>query len=1021
MKKSPLSLLIVRILLVVLVFFQTAFSGSSVPNPRALKEYWEAYQAFAKKRSAQKMTEYSESLRKFQEEEGKKNRIQWESELSLLKSAVENYKEQLKILPNGDLKADNLLNLSVALNSQSNILDALGLDSVAVRSESIAQLEDHVKSFPENRDHDKALYFLASALEMSGQNGPSLSIWEELSKSRNINIYSIHANLIIADSYFEKDNYARSLSYLKVGLSKQQELATKRFDPLYYEIRYRMAWAYYRSGSLEDCISSSIEIIKANSSDLSPETREGMRKDAINLMANALYEIKDPAKIRSQLVKPDVTTASAEILIKLVEKLQGVDDHSSVNLIVSQLRKGLALSPFYPDILKLWSFSLGQINQIDQKMEVLEDLSLILPKSSLWRSRNSQQLSAIAHMEVLAREGALTAATWHLQRGMETGTKDDFLAADQLFSALETTFISDPEINRWKMNRALAQLQMDKWDEASLSLAKLRGNLTLSESDLQIVAYQQVIVAEKIWRKSYAKSLDSGVNPALDKETFSKLEAFDNAAESFVAKYPSKSESNDLLLSVAGAWRDHGNTKNSTDKWRKVLLSNPQNSQRVAALRGLIFAPISENNNELAISTITKFLKLEDWKSVGMPIKQEFEKTLSYVVSKRYEDLSKDARFDESSDLLLSISKNHNAVPGSDKFYRDGAYSQAMAGRWLAAEQSAKEYLARPAGKYQGDMLYLEARAQEYQLKFSEAAGSYMKLAALYPIHAKANSSVTKAIGLAEANNNLSLQSEALTLATKREKRPEQKYRLLLANADLMLKMGEFEKAWKLAADAKSVANIPIDKFHAEILEARILLDNQQINAGLDRLSDIRRRADIAKPNLGREDWGEVVSKVELAKAEEEMKKFKSARIDKEDHSLVRSLAIKSEIFENAAENFSQVIGTGSKEFAPEARFRLAEASGELARDIKKVLYDEEKKLPYRDQERLKGQSERLERLSKSLHSDNALAATRDPVALGQNSWLRKSWLVVNGGKSSNLAPSIPAAARVELPNEWSL
>ena len=1010
-----------HVLVIVLAFFQTSMSSASPSNSRALKDYWEAYQAFSKKRSAQKMSEYSESLQRFQEEESKKNRIQGESELSLLKSAIENYKEQLKILPNGDLKADNLLNLSVALTRQANIQESLGLDSVSVRSESIAQLEEHVKSFPESRDHDKALYFLASALEMSGQNGPSLSIWEELSKSKNTDIYSIHANLIIADSYFEKDNYSRSLSYLKAGITKQQQLGAKRFDPLYYEIRYRMAWAYYRLGALEECIANSVEIIKASSSDLSPETRDGMRKDAISLVASTLYEIKDPAKIRFQLVKPDVTTASAEILIKLVEKLQGVDDHNSVNLIVTQSRKVLALSPFYPDILKLWSVSLGQLNQMDQKIEVLEDLSLILPKSSLWRSRNAQQQSAISHMEVVAREATLTAATWHLQKGMETGNKDDFLSAEQLFSVLEGTFVTDPELNRWKMNRALAQLQMDNWEEASSSLAKLRGNLTLNEEDLQIVAYQQVVVAEKIWRKSYARSLDSGVNPALDKDTFSKLEAFDNAAESFVAKYPSKSESNDLLLSVAGAWRDHGNTKNSTAKWRKVLLSNPQNSQRVAALRGLIFAPISENNNEQAISTITKFLKLEDWKTVGMPIKREFERTLSYVVSRRYEDLSKDARFDESSDLLLSISKNHDAVPGSDKFYRDGAYSQAMAGRWLAAEQSAKEYLARPSGKYQGDMLYLEARAQEYQLKFSESAGSYMKLASLYPKHSKASSSVTKAIGLAEANNNLPLQSEALTLATSREKRPEQKYRLLLANADLMLKQGEFEKAWKLAANAKSVANIPIDKFNAEILEARILLDNQQISAGLDRLSDIRRRADIAKPNLGREDWGEVISKVELAKAQEEMKKFKSARIDKEDKSLVRSLAIKSEIFENAAENFSQVIGTGSKEFAPEARFRLAEASGELARDIKKVLYDEEKKLPYRDQERLKGQSERLERLSKSLHSDNALAATRDPVSLGQSSWLRKSWLVVNGGKSSNLGPSIPAAARVELPNEWSL
>jgi hypothetical protein len=318
-------------------------------------------------------------------------------------------------------------------------------------------------------------------------------------------------------------------------------------------------------------------------------------------------------------------------------------------------------------------------------------------------------------------------------------------------------------------------------------------------------------------------------------------------------------------------------------------------------------------------------------------------------------------------------------------------------------------------------MLYLEARAQEYQLKFSESAGSYLKLASLYPSHGKAQSSVSKAIHLAEANNNLPLQSEALALAAKREKRPDEKYKLLLANADLMLKQGEMEKAWKLAADAKSVANIPIDKFNAEILEARILLDNQQIQPGLDRLSDIRRRADLAKANLGRDDWGEVVSKVELAKAQEEMKKFKVSRINKDDKSIVRSLAIKSEIFENAAENFSQVVGTGSKEFSPEARFRLAEASSELARDIKTVLFDEEKRLPYRDQERLKGQSERLEKLSKSLHADNALMATRDPVALGQNTWLRKSWLLVNGGKNSNMAPSIPAAARAELPNEWSL
>jgi outer membrane protein assembly factor BamD (BamD/ComL family) len=1015
MRKTTLGLILI------LSFSHQALAASSPPTTKALKEYWEAYQAYIKKRGIQKMGRYTEALRRFEDDENKKNRIQLESELAVLKSAIGSYKDQIKVQGSGNLRADTILNISVALNRLANILDALGQDSDSVRAEAIGFLEEHIKSYPDHRDHDKALYFLASALEVAGQNGPSLAIWDVLAKSQTNNIYSIHANVIVGDSLFEKDNYQRALSYFKTALSKQQDLATKRFEPLYFEIKYRMAWAFYRSGLLEDTIESSSEIFKANSSDLIPESRDGMRKDAINLVASALYEMRDPGKIRAHFMKPDLAPSGPDILVKLMEKLQGVDDHSTVNLIASSLQKNMALSSAYPDILKLWSQSLGRLNLTEKKMEVLEDLALILPKNSLWRSRNGQDQSVISHMETLGREGALTAATWHMQRGIETGSRESFLLAEQLYAVIESIFAGDPEINSWKIQRALAQLQMDKLEEASGSLASLRSNLTLKEDELRLVSYQQVIVAEKIWRRSYARSLDSGLNPALDKETKDRLAAFDQSAEDFVNKYPSRNESNDLLLAVAGAWRDHGNTKNSTEKWRKVLLSKPQNSQRVTALRGLIFAPISENNHEQAISTITKFLKLEDWKTVGMPIKREFERTLSYVVSKRYEDLSRDAKFDESSDLLLSVAKSYGSVPNSDKFYRDGAYSQAMAGRWLAAEQSAKDYLAKPSGKFQGDMMYLEARAQEYQLKFSESAGTYIKLASLYPTHPKSGSSLVKAIGLAEANNSLKLQSDALALAVKREKKPEQKYQLLLTSADLMLKQGEFEKAWKLAAEAKSVAKIPIDKFNAEILEARILLDNQQVQTGLDRLSDIRRRADLSKGNLGREDWGEVVSKVELARAGEEMKKFKSASIDRKDKSLVRSLAIKSELFESAAENFSQVIGTGSKDFAPEARYKLAEAATELSRDIKSVLFNVEKELAFRDQERLRGQSERLDKLSLGLHGDNALAGTRDPILLGQNTWMRKSWLLMNGGKNSNMAPSIPAAARVELPNEWSL
>lgn len=990
-------------------------------SANALKEYWDAYQAYSKKRSVKRLSVYSGNLQKFTEAEAKAERIRLRQEAELLENAIANYEEQLKLVAPGDPRADAMLNQSIAMNRLASIFDSLDKDSVFVRKSAISLLEEVVKQYPDYSEVDKARYYLAVNLELADKEIEAKKIWNELAKSENSNIYVTHANVIIADHYFDLDRYEHSISFLNRGLNKLNESNTKRFDPLIFEIRYRLAWSNYRAGHLEESILNCIEILKPGSAIKTESARNNIKNDAVTLIANSLYEIRDPARIRSFLTKPDLSIAMPEILLKLTEKFQSIEDHTAANIVASNMPINMATSPFYPDILNARGKSLGALGMQSERMDVYEEIAILLPRTSLWRSRNSHDHATVSRMEQLGRDAAISAASWHLNQGFETRSLENFRKAEQLYTMLESSFPGDEELIRWQVNRAYAELNQEKLEMAATTLAKLRSNLSLKGDDLKKVSYQQVIVAERIWRKAFALALDGGATPGTDRESVAKLAQFDKEVAAYASKYPGRSESIDMQLSLAGAWRDHGNSTRSAAIWKQVLLNNPQKHQRVTALRGIVYAPISERNNEQAIATITRFLKLEDWKTLGQPIKKEFEKTLSYVVSRRYEDLSKDARFDESSDLLLSIGKNFSTVPNSDRFYRDGAYQQAMAGRWTAAEDSARTYLTGANSKFRGDMLYLQARSQEYQLKFNEAAKSYLQLAKTQPGHSKASSSLAKALDLSKANNDFAVQTEAVLLAVNREKVAQKRYELLLVGAGLYLQQGNSAEAWKLATKAKSTSKNTPERLNAELLEARILIENQQIDSGIEKLGDIRKEADIERSNMGREEWADIVSKASLMKAAEEEKKFSATAISSSDQEVNRTLSLKTEIFENLTNIYEEVIAAKSSEHVSEARYRLAAVAEVLSKDISSVLFNNEAKMAYRDQERLKSQAKRLANIASSLHSENALVGTREPAMIGRSAWVRKSWLKVNGGVQSEQSPSIPASARAELPYQWSL
>jgi len=988
---------------------------------RALKEYWDAYSAYTKKRWDKKRNDYKEAVDRLIDEETKEDRSRMAEEIELLRAAIENYREQLKNLPDATSVPDTLLNLSIALNNYANTLGKMNEDNTFQREEIVQLLQEHLKQFPGDENHDKAKYFLANNLEMTDQKERAISIWKDLSNSSKDNIYTVHANVIMADHYFESDLYDKSIQHLNKALGKQSVSGGSRFNPLNTQIYYRLAWSNYRGGRLEDAISNCESILKPSAADFPSLIRDGMKRDVITVISNALYEIRDLNKIRQYLSKRELESIAGELTLKTTEKFQDLDDHKSVNLIVSSMSEYLSLDANFPKILVTWAKSLDRLRLVEERIEVLEDIAVLLPANSLWRSRNSHNKEAVSGMEESAKWAAITSANWNLERAMASGSKESFRVSEQMFTVLKEAFPLDEKVNEWEIQKATCQLLSDKLQEAQKSFLALSKNLSIKPNQLETILYQQVIASERLWRKAYAEAIDGRKEPSLDSKSTEELLSFQQSALNYANKYPKQVRSTDLILATAAAWRDQGNYQKASELWQRVLLSHSEKHQRALAIRGLVFAPIAMGNMEDSVSVISRFLKLEDWKVLGQPLRSELENTLSYTIEKLQDHLVGQGKYAEAAELLLTNASRQKNMPKSDRFYRDGAYYQAMAGKWLAAEDSASTYLNENGGKYRGDMLYLEAKAQEYQLKFTEAAKTYLSLAEKNADHKKASMAVGKALNLAIANNDLESQAKALDLAIQREKQPEKKYELLIQGAEIRMKMGNNKAATKLVSLAKSTSTLAIDRYNAEIFEAKLLLDAQQFETATRKIDDIKKRADLDKAKIGREDWGEIISKSCLVLADEEHKKFMSSRINHEDRDVMRALAIKTEIFEDLAKLYIETIQTNSQAYSPEARFRMAEAAAELHTDIEVVLQKQEQSLPYRDQERIKAQSQRLENIRKSLHADNAIAGSKDASRIVTNQWIRKSWIRVNSGKLSDSGPSIPTSMRIQRPNEWSL
>src|SRR5690606_7626265 len=165
--------------------------------------------------------------------------------------------------------------------------------------------------------------------------------------------------------------------------------------------------------------------------------------------------------------------------------------------------------------------------------------------------------------------------------------------------------------------------------EASLMYRALKTRFKVDPEILQTASFELVRVDEKRWRQEFARAAERGDDPKKDKAVADSLADLERSIDEYATRFPQEKRSVDLLLVGASANRDLERYEEASRYWQRVLVSQPDPAQRGVAVRGLVLASLKLGSAGDVVEITRRFLKLEDWRSLGLNIGDELKGVLA--------------------------------------------------------------------------------------------------------------------------------------------------------------------------------------------------------------------------------------------------------------------------------------------------------------------------------------------------------------------------------------------------------
>jgi hypothetical protein len=320
---------------------------------------------------------------------------------------------------------------------------------------------------------------------------------------------------------------------------------------------------------------------------------------------------------------------------------------------------------------------------------------------------------------------------------------------------------------------------------------------------------------------------------------------------------------------------------------------------------------------------------------------------------------------------------------------RDGSYLIAIGSNWKQAETNAEDYIKSGKKLHWGDMVYLKARAEEYQLKFPESIESYLSLGSIAPEHSRTKSSLERTEQLALAEENYAKASLAQQLLADIVQSRPPKIKALRTAYEHSVKGLDYVTAAKCVDKLTKISSAPEDRFLTNILRHKLVyLTGDQISA-IDDLDTLEKQLERAKTTVG-DQYKLLSSDINMFIAEDTIQKFKDKKFQNNSDAAA-IVSDKSKLFDQIVSRLDRVASLDHPKTSPKARYLIASNARDFADEIAGLPLRSNESLTLKSHNRFGQNVQRLRDLSKRYLTNNILARQRSPQTYSQNDWIRMS------------------------------
>ncbi len=999
-----------------------------VPDPESVQAYGQFWRAFDDYENHRRNSEQSEKMGawdQIRQEFTFQDSAARSREIDLLQEAADRYKQHLESHPEASNAAYVKLNLAQIHASIASLRDEQspksGDDNRKVALSILSSLQ---KDYPAFSLLEETQYLRATLLEGLGQNETAFTIWQSLAnKSRN-SIFGVHAHLAVGDHFFAKEKSLEALQAYRKGRTLLQSLEVKNKDLEILRFQYRIAWASYRSAELEQCIATSIELLEPGREFRQMSVKQKVEKDAIELAGDALFEQDSMPAIRATLQNKLIRTYAASIGLRIMNRQMGLSNKEKLLEIGPFLVENYPQAKEMPEILTLLSNVYREQKQEDRYLATLERLSLLLPSNSLWRNHQQSDPQVIQNMEEKAMAATQLLASHSYEQGMVQGNPANFKTAMSYYENLIRTKPQHSEIETWKLRRAHCLYFADQWSEADKAYEAFKTERQVTPANLELASYQQILAREKIWRQSLQKTAVNRGTPGKDPLVIEKLRKLEQGVDDFADRFPGRPHTVDLLLLAASANRDLNNYTEAEKYWSRSLLSDPAPGQRTIAIRGLVQARIKGGSPQEIVALTRNYLKLENWDELGSSFGGELKGVLSTAAKDTGESLNKKGEVLEAGRMLLSLAEEFPDIPDYDTIYRDGSYYLAIGGAWGEAEKASEKYLAKNDRPRSADLLYLKARSQEYQMRFSDAASTHLALVEKFPRYARSPGSIQRAEDLALAEDEYKTAGRAAMLAVQYQKSLDNRYACYIRASGHYKETQAWDQSLYALQEAQKISKQPGTKLKTRLEIARLMLAKGDSKEAAEIYRQLAQETARKQENIDKATFQSIAGEANFQLAEFERQSFESLSTAGDEGLSAQRLQEKELRLERSLNLYAKAIATQDPEWATRARFGAGQTAEKMSQTIRNALARRERVNTNGDSQSMGDQAQRWQSLAQEYFSQNLLARNREPHRYKNSVWIEKSAMKISGmaqgGPKTEEKTEVPASVGTTTPYMWS-